>query len=91
MRYQMNGRKMFYCANRRRSYSFQCPLAGKHTRSMKTEKSESYSLREIIERCSTGFARYKIPKRVVFVNEFPLSGSGKVAKLILKEEIEKQA
>jgi len=45
---------------------------------------------EIIEFCAGRLARYKIPKRVFFVTEFPLSGSGKVAKLLLREEIERE-
>jgi fatty-acyl-CoA synthase len=46
---------------------------------------------EIIEYCVGKLARYKIPKRVFFVTQFPLSGSGKVAKMQLREEIEKSA
>ena len=42
---------------------------------------------EIIEFCSDKLARYKIPRQVYFVSEFPLSASGKVVKRILKEEI----
>ncbi|MEW6730375.1 MAG: long-chain fatty acid--CoA ligase [Acidobacteriota bacterium] len=45
---------------------------------------------EILAFCSGKLARYKIPKRVFFINEFPLSASGKVLKRILKEELEKE-
>jgi fatty-acyl-CoA synthase len=45
---------------------------------------------EIVEFCSGKLARYKIPRRLFFVPEFPLSASGKVVKRILKEEIEKE-
>jgi fatty-acyl-CoA synthase len=45
---------------------------------------------EIIEFCSDKLARYKIPRRIFLVDEFPLSSSGKVIKHILKEEIEKE-
>ncbi|HXG94668.1 MAG TPA: long-chain fatty acid--CoA ligase [Blastocatellia bacterium] len=45
---------------------------------------------EIIAFCADRLARYKIPRRIFFVDEFPLSGSGKVAKRMLKEEIEKR-
>jgi fatty-acyl-CoA synthase len=41
---------------------------------------------EIIEFCSGKLARYKIPRQVYFVSEFPLSASGKVVKRILKEQ-----
>lgn len=45
---------------------------------------------EIVEFCSGKLARYKIPKRVVFVEEFPLLASGKVFKRALAEEIQKE-
>lgn len=55
-----------------------------------TRPSLSVTAEELIEYCSGRLARYKIPKHVFFVTEFPLSGSGKIAKRILKEEIEKK-
>jgi fatty-acyl-CoA synthase len=45
---------------------------------------------ELIDFCAGKLARYKIPKRVFFVNEFPLSASGKVVKRLLKEEIQQE-
>ncbi|HKG23936.1 MAG TPA: AMP-binding protein, partial [Blastocatellia bacterium] len=41
---------------------------------------------EVMDFCSGKLARYKIPKRVYFVSEFPLSASGKVVKRVLKEQ-----
>ncbi len=52
-------------------------------------KNSAVSAGDIIEFCSGRLARYKIPKQVFFVEEFPLLASGKVYKRILKEEIEK--
>jgi len=52
-------------------------------------KHSDVSAGEIIEFCSGKLARYKIPKQVFFVEEFPLLASGKVYKRVLKEEIEK--
>lgn len=52
-------------------------------------KNSDVSAGEIIEFCSGRLARYKIPKQVFFVEEFPLLASGKVYKRVLKEEIEK--
>jgi len=43
---------------------------------------------EIIEFCATRLARYKLPKQILFVEEFPLSASGKVLKRTLKESVE---
>jgi fatty-acyl-CoA synthase len=44
---------------------------------------------EIINFCADKLARYKIPRHVFFVAEFPLLASGKIFKRLLKEEIEK--
>ncbi len=44
---------------------------------------------EIINFCAGKLARYKVPRHVVFVEEFPLLASGKIFKRLLKEEIEK--
>ncbi|MEA2174370.1 MAG: fatty-acyl-CoA synthase, partial [Blastocatellia bacterium] len=46
---------------------------------------------EITDFCTDKLARYKIPRRVFFVKEFPLLASGKVFKRLLKEEIERTA
>lgn len=45
---------------------------------------------EIINFCAGKLARYKIPRHVVFVEEFPLLASGKIFKRLLREEIEKK-
>lgn len=53
-------------------------------------KNSDVSAGEIIEFCSGKLARYKVPKQVFFVEEFPLLASGKVYKRVLKEEIERK-
>lgn len=45
---------------------------------------------EIINFCAGKLARYKIPRHVFFVEEFPLLASGKILKRLLKEQIERQ-
>ena len=40
---------------------------------------------DIREFCNGKIARYKIPKYIFFVNEFPLTGSGKIQKYKLRE------
>ena len=40
---------------------------------------------DVREFCEGRIARYKIPKYIFFVNEYPLSGSGKVQKYKLRE------
>jgi fatty-acyl-CoA synthase len=41
---------------------------------------------EVIEHCRGKIASYKIPRHVVFVEELPMTGSGKVQKVKLREE-----
>ena len=45
---------------------------------------------EIREFCRKGIARYKVPKYIKFVKEFPLTASGKVQKFKLKEMAKKE-
>jgi fatty-acyl-CoA synthase len=40
---------------------------------------------ELLERCRARLARYKVPKHVRFVAEFPLSASGKIQKFVLRD------
>lgn len=43
---------------------------------------------EVTEFCESRLARYKTPKRIFFVDDFPLSASGKIIKRQLKNLIE---
>ena len=40
---------------------------------------------DVKDYCKDNIARYKIPKYIFFVNEFPLTGSGKIQKFRLRE------
>lgn len=42
---------------------------------------------DVQEFCYSRMARYKAPKYVVFVDEFPMTGSGKIMKFKLREQI----
>jgi fatty-acyl-CoA synthase len=42
--------------------------------------------RDVTEFCRGKIASYKIPRHVLFVDEFPMTGSGKVQKVKLREE-----
>jgi fatty-acyl-CoA synthase len=44
---------------------------------------------ELLDFMDARLARYKIPKRVIFMPELPISGAGKILKRALKEQIEK--
>lgn len=48
---------------------------------------EGYTMNEfdVREFCQGKIARYKIPKYIFFVKEFPMTGSGKIQKFKLKD------
>ncbi|MBW1819256.1 MAG: AMP-binding protein, partial [Deltaproteobacteria bacterium] len=49
------------------------------------KEGEKTTEEEVIGYCNGQIANFKIPKYVRFVNEYPLTGSGKIQKFILKE------
>lgn len=42
---------------------------------------------EILTYCRAGLASFKVPRRVIFVQEWPMSGAGKIQKFLLKESL----
>ncbi len=40
---------------------------------------------EVIEHCKKNLGNFEVPKRVLFVDSFPLTGTGKVQKLPLRQ------
>jgi len=50
------------------------------------KEGESADEKEIIDFCKERMAHYKAPKRVIFLNELPKTGSGKIAKRILRDQ-----
>jgi fatty-acyl-CoA synthase len=42
---------------------------------------------EILSYCRAGLAGFKVPRKVIFVSEWPISGTGKIQKFLLKERI----
>ncbi|MBI4454311.1 MAG: long-chain-fatty-acid--CoA ligase [Acidobacteria bacterium] len=48
------------------------------------------SEKELKDFCVANLARYKVPRRIFSVQEFPHSGSGKINKLQLREEAKKR-
>lgn len=52
---------------------------------VKLKSGEQLSEEEIIDFCRGNIARFKIPKYIFFVNEFPMTASGKIQKYKLSE------
>ena len=42
---------------------------------------------EIVQYCRVGLASFKVPRRVIFVQEWPMSGTGKIQKFLIKESL----
>lgn len=52
---------------------------------IKIKESYNISIQEITEYCKTGLARFKVPKYIKFITEFPKTTTGKVQKFKLQE------
>jgi fatty-acyl-CoA synthase len=55
---------------------------------IKPKEGQVCSEDEIIEFCKKGLAKYKIPRYVESISEFPMTGVGKIKKIDLKERVE---
>jgi acyl-CoA synthetase (AMP-forming)/AMP-acid ligase II len=42
---------------------------------------------EIVEYCRSHLASFKVPRRVLFVNDWPMTGAGKIQRYVLKESL----
>jgi acyl-CoA synthetase (AMP-forming)/AMP-acid ligase II len=52
---------------------------------VKVRQGRSVTAEELTELCGAHLARFKVPKQIVFVDEFPRTGSGKIQKAKLRE------
>lgn len=52
---------------------------------IKLKKGQKLSEEEIVDACRGNIARFKIPKYIFFVDEFPMTASGKIQKYKLSE------
>jgi fatty-acyl-CoA synthase len=53
------------------------------------EQGAVLSEEEVIGLCRGRLASFKIPRRVYFVDQFPMTGSGKIQKYLLREEAQR--
>jgi fatty-acyl-CoA synthase len=53
---------------------------------VRLESGQTATASELAEYCRGKIANYKVPRHVLFVDEFPMTGSGKVQKVKLREE-----
>jgi fatty-acyl-CoA synthase len=53
---------------------------------VRLESGQRVTASELAEYCRGKIANYKVPRHVLFVDEFPMTGSGKVQKVKLREE-----
>jgi len=52
---------------------------------LKTGKRASEQ--EIMDYCRQHLASFKVPRRVVFVNDWPMTGAGKIQRFVLKDSL----
>ncbi|XP_053564812.1 medium-chain acyl-CoA ligase ACSF2, mitochondrial [Bombina bombina] len=57
---------------------------------IRVQENEECSAEEIKKYCKGKISHFKIPRYIVFMNEYPLTVSGKIQKFKLKEQMEKQ-
>jgi fatty-acyl-CoA synthase len=53
---------------------------------VRAEPNQNITEAQVVEHCRGKIASYKIPRHVIFLEEFPMTGSGKVQKVKLREE-----
>jgi len=53
---------------------------------LKVKTEESLTEAEILQYCQANISRHKIPKYIRFVTDYPLTASGKVRKVELREQ-----
>ncbi len=44
---------------------------------------------ELLDYCRNGLASFKMPRKITFVNEWPMTGAGKIQRYVLKESLSK--
>ena len=42
---------------------------------------------EFISYCKAGLASFKVPRKVIFVDTWPMSGTGKIQKFVLQQSV----
>jgi fatty-acyl-CoA synthase len=53
---------------------------------VKCEAGRTLTAAEVLDHCKGRIASFKIPRHVVFVDDFPMTSSGKIQKVKLREE-----
>jgi fatty-acyl-CoA synthase len=56
-----------------------------------TVSGDEPDVEELQEFARERLARFKVPKRIIFVDELPKTGTGKIQKFVLREQAEKDA
>jgi len=52
---------------------------------LELKTGESVTEEEIMNYCRQHLASFKVPRRVVFVRDWPMTGAGKIQRYVLKE------
>jgi acyl-CoA synthetase (AMP-forming)/AMP-acid ligase II len=57
---------------------------------VETKPARQSTEQEIVEHCRKHLASFKVPRRVVFVTDWPMTGAGKIQRFVLKESLAQQ-
>ena len=53
---------------------------------MKRDPGHALTDGEVLAQCKGRIASFKIPRHVIFIDDFPMTSSGKIQKVKLREE-----
>lgn len=75
------------------SFSERCAVSGSRPQAescaafVELKSSLQATEEELLDYCRAGLASFKVPRRVIFVNEWPMSGTGKIQKYVLRDSL----
>jgi fatty-acyl-CoA synthase len=46
---------------------------------------------ELIDYCRQHLASFKVPRRIIFVTDWPMTGAGKIQRYVLRESLTQQS
>jgi acyl-CoA synthetase (AMP-forming)/AMP-acid ligase II len=51
------------------------------------KREQSSSETELIAYCRQHLASFKVPRRIIFVTDWPMTGAGKIQRFVMKESL----
>ena len=54
------------------------------------ERKQDATNADLLAYCRAGLASFKVPRQIRFVDDWPMSGTGKIQKFLLAEQVQKE-